>query len=195
MCRAAGARLHTYGGGFRYNNDNTAHRFKFSIIPWVFDAQASYFWAHFWHNGEPFNPFEQAGFSTASLHTPHGPIPTTGLKVMRQSIDDRRYLMTLEKLIDAANSSGDAALRARAAEHDAFIQSFKVPLQKLGVRGGSPNFESNNAKTDSVGSVTVTNLAGDQFVLDENADTWAFCEFIRADVAKRIINLDALLNN
>ncbi|MCZ7646482.1 MAG: hypothetical protein M5U26_14560 [Planctomycetota bacterium] len=185
MCREKGRNLWTYGFGRQYYQDAGVARFAFGTVPWVFGANGSLLWANYWHEGEIFDPFSVTDTSTMSLPTPEGPLATPVLKGIRECVDDRRYFVTLEKLIASAKSAGGAAAE-EAAKHEAFLEGYRKPLfDKMTVRGGRPDFSA-------VPALEITGLDGSKFTLNPaNADPADLPEFIRNDVARRIIALKA----
>lgn len=187
-CRKAGKQLWTYGFGHRYVDNAELVRFRLGLVPWVYGATGSFFWANFWNEGEPFDPFTVKNADTFSLPTPHGPLASLMLKAIREAIDDRRYLVTLEKLIDQAARSNNAAAKAAAQQHAAFLDSIRAPLfEKMGVRGGRANFEN-------CGRIEIAGGNGRKGVI-EGAESSGrpFAEFLREEVTERIVALQALL--
>lgn len=188
-CRQAGQNLFTYHGGFQYSGGNDLQRFRLGILPWVYGAKGTYFWAMYWHEGDPFDPFlEKKNYDTACIPTPEGPLTTPVIKTIREGIDDRRYLATLEKVIDQALQSGSDSAKAEARMDAAWLDSFRQPLfEKLEVRGGRP-------VDGKVGPLTLEGLDGKRITLGpDEATTWTFAALMRRDVARRIVSLQAKL--
>mgnify|MGYP000017645829 CR=1 FL=1 len=189
-CRKAGQNLFTYHFDFRYCDGNERQRFRLGILPWVYGAKGTYFWAMYWHDGDPFDPFvEKKNYDTACIPTPHGPLATPVIKTVREGIDDRRYLATLEKLIDEAIESGSAGARAEAKADRLWLESFREPLfDKLEIRGGRP-------VDGKVPPVTIQRFDGGKITLGPDESTaFAFATAVRQDVARRIISLQAKLS-
>jgi hypothetical protein len=187
--RKAGADLFTYHFDFQYSGPNELQRFRLGILPWVYGAKGTYFWAMYWHEGDPFDPFlEEKNYDTACIPTPEGPLTTPVLKTIREGIDDRRYLATLEKAIQRALQSEDESARAEARQDAAWLDSFRKPLlETLQVRGGRP-------VDGKVGPLKVQGLNGRIATLGpDESSTWAFAAFVRQDTARRIVSLEAKL--
>jgi hypothetical protein len=198
-CRQAGKQLWTYHFGFQYGSPLQPVRFRLGILPWVYEASGTFYWANFWNGVSPFDAFQAAGgdaLDTASLPTLKGPLSSKMNKAIRESVDDRRYLVTLEKLIAQAKAAG-GALATQAAADEAFLQTIRKPLfDKMAVRGGRPQF-------DALGRVEVAGTKGRKGVLAgggkaasgrakeldplESGATLAFAEFVRSEVTDRIL--------
>lgn len=187
MCRKAGKNLWTYGFGVRFDDTPESKRFSYGLTTWVYGANGSFMWANYWHGGEIFNPMSVTDKSTLSLPTPHGPLATAMMKGVREAIDDRRYIATLEKWIAKANAGSDKA-KSEAAKHQAFLDSIRTPLfDKMTVTGGRPDLTA-------VGKLEITGIDGKQVVLETvDKGTWDFMEFLRRDTAQRILALQAAM--
>jgi hypothetical protein len=185
-CRKAGQDLFTYHFDFQYGGPNELQRFRLGVMPWVYGAKGTYFWAMYWHDGDPFDPFAQKkDRSTACLPTPEGPLTTPVIKTVREGVDDRRYIATLERLIEQSLEGGSEAAIAEAKADLAWFDTFRQPLfEKLEIRGGRP-------VGGKVPAVTVKMLDGGTVTLGpDEASTWAFAEAVRRDVARRIVSLE-----
>ncbi len=198
-CKKAGKQLWTYHFGFQYRSSLQPIRFRLGILPWVYEASGTFYWANFWNSVSPFDAFQAAGgdaMDTASLPTVKGPLSSTMNKAIRESVDDRRYLVTLEKLMAKAKASG-GELAAQAAADEAFLQSIRKPLfDKMSVRGGRPKF-------DALGTMEIAGTKGRKGILAggdkamsekekgldplESGATRAFAEFVRAEVTDRVL--------
>lgn len=186
-CRKAGQDLFTYHFDFQYSGANELQRFRLGILPWLYEAKGTYFWAMYWHDGDPFDPFlADKNMDTACIPTPEGPLATPVIKTVREGIDDRRYLATLEKLIEQAMASGSDQAKAEAKQDRAWLESFRQPLrEKLEVRGGRPY-------QGKVPTVTIPGLDGRKATLGpDEGNAWAFASFVRQDLAGRIVSLQA----
>jgi hypothetical protein len=183
----AGKELWTYTGGFKYYAPAETARFKFGVIPWVFQASGSFFWANFWAKGDPLDPSSLKELSTVSFATPSGPLATAAFKGIREAVDDRRYIATLEKLIDRAKSSSEPQIRDEARNDQIFLESIRQPLfQQLQVRAGNPAF-------GSVAPFTIMSVDGKEFKIDTETSPWEFSNFLREDLIKRIVSLQRLM--
>jgi hypothetical protein len=198
-CKAAGKQLWTYHFGFQFCNNTTPVRFRLGILPWVYRATGTFYWANFWNSSSPFDAFGATtadAMDTATLMTAKGPLSSKMNKAIRESVDDRRYIVTLEKLIVKAKGLG--GVMAKQAEADAaFLEEVRKPLfEKMVVRGGRPSFSK-------IGKIEVTGTKGRKGVLESVAEpkgkkdksldpleagaTSTFAEFVRAEVTDRIL--------
>jgi hypothetical protein len=185
VCSKAGKNLWTYGFGVQFDSSPESKRFSFGLTPWVFGANGSLLWANYWQDGDVLNPISLTGSkSTMSIPTPFGPLATIHLKGLREAVDDRRYLVTLEKLIAKADASGTDKAKAEAAKHRAFLDSIRKPLfEKMKVIGGRPDLTA-------LGKLELEGLDGTKATLENpEKNSWDFMEFVRRDVAKRIESL------
>jgi hypothetical protein len=198
-CKQAGKQLWTYHFGFQYSSPLQPIRFRIGLLPWVYRASGTFYWANFWNKVSPFDAFQAGGgadMDTASLPTVKGPLSSKMNKAIREAVDDRRYLVTLEKRIGQARAAG-GELAAQAAADEAFLQSIRKPLfDKMSVRGGAPKF-------DAMGTVEITGSQGRKGVLAggtqaasakakgldplEMGPSRSFAEFVRAEVTDRIL--------
>lgn len=205
-CKQAGKQLWTYHFGFQYGSPLQPIRFRIGLLPWVYRASGTFYWANYWNRVSPFDAFRASGgadMDTASLPTLKGPLGSKMNKAIREAVDDRRYLVTLEKLMAKAKAAGgDLAAQAKADE--AFLESIRKPLfEKMVVRGGAPKF-------DAMGMVEITGSQGRKGVLAggtkatsakakeidplELGPSRAFAEFVRAEVTDRILAYQGKLN-
>ncbi len=186
-CRKAGQSLFTYHFDFRYGGPNELQRFRLGILPWVYGARGTYFWAMYWHSGDPFDPFvANKNYDTACIPTPEGPLSTPVIKTIREGIDDRRYIAMLEGLAAQAIKSGNEEAAAEAKADLAWLDTLRQPLfENLQVRGGRP-------VNGQVPRLTIRGLDGREATLGpDESSTWAFAAFVREDVARRIVSLQA----
>jgi hypothetical protein len=169
------------------------------ILPWVYGATGTFYWANFWNSSSPFDTFgaeDAAAMDTASLSTAKGPLSSKMNKAIRESVDDRRYIVTLEKLIEKAKGNG-GEIAKQAAVDQAFLETVRKPLfEKMVVRGGRPSFSK-------IGKIEVIGTKGRKGILEtavapkgkkdkandalEYGATRAFAEFVRAEVTDRIL--------
>ncbi|MCX5777280.1 MAG: hypothetical protein NTX32_06625 [Candidatus Firestonebacteria bacterium] len=198
-CKAAGKELWTYHFGFQFCDDTTPTRFRLGILPWVYGATGTFYWANFWDKSSPFDSFGATtadALDTATLMTAKGPLSSKMNKAIRESVDDRRYITTLEKLIVKAKGLGGEFAKQAAAD-EAFLESIQKPLfEKMVVRGGRPSFSK-------IGKIEIAGTKGRKGVLESAAEpkgkkdksldpleagaTSTFAEFVRAEVTDRIL--------
>ena len=194
-CKQAGKKLYTYHGGFRFYDPPGKYRFDIGIIPWVYDAAGTFYWA-IWNHSESerhlddiFSPDTFAGRATTIARAPagedYGPLSTLVHKGFREAVDDARYIKTLEKLINKAKGS---VAEPEAERHRIWLDNIRHTLRKkLYVRGG--HVYNHKRFTDwhfPVASLTFSNSLGEKCSL-ENLEV--FSRFIREDIRRRIISL------
>jgi hypothetical protein len=186
MCKKAGKELWTYGFGFAFSTEPAKRRFNYGYVPWIFGCTGSFFWGNYWTEGKSYDPWATKDTSTVSLETPEGPLATPALKTARENIDDARYVRMLERLIKVASTmSGDA--KAEATKHQEFLDGLRKPLfDNLSVVGG-------NNKIGPVAGQTITALDGGKMTLSDDMDFYDLSEFLRRDIAQRIIALTATM--
>lgn len=194
-CKKAGQKLYTYVGGYRFYDAPGKYRFDVGIIPWVYDAAGTFYWA-IWNHSESerhlddiFSPDTFAGRATTIARAPagedYGPLSTLVHKGFREAVDDARYIKTLEKLINKAKGS---VAEPEAERHRIWLDNIRHTLRKkLYVRGG--HVYNHKRFTDwhfPVASLTFSNSLGEKRSL-ENLEV--FSRFIREDIRRRIMSL------
>lgn len=194
-CKKAGKKLFTYHGGFNFYDKPGRHRFEIGIIPWVYDAAGTFYWAIWNHSEEErkqddiFSPFAFEGRCTTLARSPlgadYGPLSTLSHRGFREAVDDARYIKTLEKAILAAKGTDLEPLAEKHAKWLAHIQ--KTLRKKLYVRGGSVS--NHTVYKDwhfPVSKLKFINSRGEKCSM-ERLDL--FSDFIRQDVVRRILSL------
>lgn len=207
-CKKAGRKLYTYHGGYKFYDKPGKFRFSIGIIPWVYDATGTFYWA-IWNHGNDerylddiFSPDTFEGNSTTIARTPdntdYGPLSTLAHKGFREAVDDARYIRTLEKLIQSIESVVEAAGRNKTAEEAAagreaekqkkWLTHIQTTLRrKLHVKGGHVVNHTTFADWHfPVAGLKFKNSRGEEFSM-EQLDI--FSEFIRQDVIRRINKL------
>ena len=191
-CKKAGKKLYTYHGGFKFYDEPGKYRFDIGIIPWVYDAKGTFYWA-IWnrpnsqrYKDDIFLPDTFTGRATTIARAPkdaeYGPLSTLVHKGFREAVDDARYIKTLEQVIlQAKDTSGGQ----EAKKHEKWLDHIKLTLRKkLYVRGG--HVYNHKRFVDwrfPVASLTFKNSLGEKCSL-ENLSI-----FLREDVRRRIISL------
>ena len=87
--------------------------------------------------GNPYSDFEYAPWTqrlfqnSQSLLYPSkdGTLPTVGLERMREGVDDYRYFLTLKRLIERAEKTGEAVAQARKAEKEYAQMTASAPVE------------------------------------------------------------------
>lgn len=193
--KKAGKKLFTYHGGFRFYKSAGMPRFRVGIIPWVYDAAGTFYWAIWNHSDNDrrlddiFSPDIFAGRAITIARAPqgasYGPLNTLVHKGFREAVDDARYIKTLEKMIKKAKGTSAGA---EAKKHEKWLNHIKLTLRKkMYVRGGRVyNHKEFKDWRFPVASLTFYNSIGEKCNL-ENFEK--FSEFIRTDIQRRIVSL------
>ena len=108
-CKKAGRKLFTYHGGFNFYASPGKPRFAIGIIPWVYEADGTFYWAIWNHDDaqrgkdDIFSPLTFGGQSTTIGRSiggaESGPISTLVHKGFREAVDDARYIKTFENCL------------------------------------------------------------------------------------------------
>ena len=87
-------------------------RFNAGFLPWKFNAEGTYLWAYKWYCGNPWNDLDSDASDWELVYpSPEGKlISTLAWEGVREGIDDRKYIATLEELI-SKNRNNPAALK------------------------------------------------------------------------------------
>lgn len=121
--------------GSSLNVETKKERFFFGLYAWKIGTRGIGQWTYAW-TGSPFRPAFRDGRQDYALETKGGYLPTVGLEMIREGINDYRYIYTLSKLIQHGLLSGDQKLHQTAEnvhlKLDAILE--KVNLNYL--RGG-----------------------------------------------------------
>ena len=194
-CKAAGKKLYTYHGGYKFYDRPGKFRFSVGIIPWVYEAAGTFYWAIWNHSGNKrhlddiFSPSVFSGQSTtlamAPLNGQYGPLSTLIHKGFREAVDDARYIKTLEKKI---KESMGTSRQEKALGHERWLKDLQVKLRKrLYIRGGHvANHKNLAGGKPPLSWMKVKNMQGRKTSL-ENLEE--FTEFVRKDVTLRILDL------
>ncbi len=194
-CKKANKRLYTYHGGYQFYDSPGKFRFSVGIIPWVYEAAGTFYWAIWNHSDEErikddiFSPDEFGGQSTtivrAPLNSSCGPLSTLIHKGFREAVDDARYIRTLEKMI---NASIGTSREKKALQHRKWLLDIQSQLRrKMVIRGGHlENHKKRSGLNFPIASLEFKNMKNEVSNM-ENLD--AFSEFIRRDVTNRILDI------
>ena len=100
-------------------------RASWGFLLWAMPAQGRWQWHYqWWDKPVPYSPFN-SGVSGMSYPAPEGPRPTVQYELLREGIDDYRYLKRLEAAIEAARAAGrDTAPAAK------LLDSIRAQLPK-----------------------------------------------------------------
>lgn len=194
-CKKAGKRLYTYHGGYKFYDRPGKFRFDVGIIPWVYEASGTFYWAIWNHSGKKrqrddiFSPAAFSGQSTtisrSPLKTEYGPLSTLIHRGFREAVDDARYIRTLENKIKECLGTRKGK---KATKHGIWLKNMQTQLRKrLYVRGGHVANHKEFAGYKLPASwLKFENLKGEKHSLE---DLEKFSEFIRKDVTARILDL------
>lgn len=158
-----------------YNIGNS--RVTWGLYLWRMGATGRYQWHHRFAINEPWNAFDGDTRYALSWVTPGKPLPTPALHIIREGIDDLRYVKALEKAIDEAREprNAAAAAAAEAAQKDLDRLRALIPGDaRVLLRGMSDARES--------GGPVVGNLANSRY-LDQQ----------RWTIANHILKIQAAL--
>ncbi len=194
-CKKAGKQLFTYHGGFSFHASPGVPRFAVGIIPWVYDAAGTFYWA-IW-NGEDeqlieddiFSPHEFGGQAITISRAPdgadYGPLSTLVHKGFREAVNDARYIKTLEKTIAAAMGT---SREVRAMHHKHWLNQIQTTLRRrMVVRGGHVrNHKKWVGFIPPLSSVVFQKMNGQTCGM-ERLD--AFSDCLRQEVGHRIMDL------
>ncbi|MBN2654294.1 MAG: hypothetical protein JXR79_04170 [Nitrospirae bacterium] len=113
--------------GSSMNMEPVKERFFFGWFAWKAGAHGIGQWTYAWA-GSPFVSVFRDGRQDYALETKGGFLPTAGLEIIREGIDDYKYIYTLSRLIKYAKESGDNAMRHKAQKAEADLRAL---LQKV----------------------------------------------------------------
>jgi hypothetical protein len=183
VCREAGRELWTYGP-LNYGDSARFVRYTIGFAPWVYKASGSFFWANFWMARDlVFYPrqIEDDRPASLSIYTRYGPLPSVALKGYHAGVVDRRYLVTLEKLIDQGLRRG-GRVKEKAEVHKQFLAALQDPLAR--------EIKFDRGRVLRAPRIRVTGITG-------RRSPWVgkeeFAIFLREDVALRCKDLAEVL--
>jgi hypothetical protein len=195
-CKEANRKLFTYHGGFNFYGSPGKPRFSIGIIPWVYEADGTFYWAIWNHDtahrekDDIFSPLTfggQAitiGRSTGGSNS--GPISTLIHKGFREAVDDARYIKTFEKLLDRL-SVASSKKENRIYEQKRWIKGVqKIFRKRLYVRGGHvQNHKKWKDWHRPAASIIIYNSFGEKMDL---SDLNEFTVQFREDIIQRILS-------
>ncbi len=195
-CRKAGRKLFTYHGGFNFYASPGKPRFAIGIIPWVYEADGTFYWA-IWNHGyaqrgkdDIFSPLTFGGqaitIGRSMGGADSGPVSTLVHKGFREAVDDARYIKTYEKLLDRLSLSGKGNNRIK--EQRRWLKGVQeVFRNRLYVRGGYVNNHKEwKERHRPVNSIKIYNSLGSKMDLQ---DLNEFAVRFREDIIRRILLL------
>ncbi len=102
-------------------------RLNLGLYPWRVKAGGRFQWHYRYINADPWDDLDGAGADTQyclSLPGPDGPVPAVKSQMVREAVDDHRYIATLEQAIAAARS--DAKKQAAVAKATRFLEELRA---------------------------------------------------------------------
>nr|WP_321399891.1 hypothetical protein [uncultured Desulfobacter sp.] len=202
-CKEANRKLFTYHGGFNFYGSPGKPRFSIGIIPWVYEADGTFYWAIWNHDmnqrekDDIFSPLTFRGQSTtigrSTGKANSGPISTLIHKGFREAVDDARYIKTFEKLLDHV-STASSKMENRINEQKRWLKGVQTIFRKrLYVRGGHvQNHKQWKNWHRPVTSITIYDSFGKKMDL---SDLNEFTVQFRNDIIQRILSLKAITLN
>ncbi len=193
-CKKAGRSLFTYNGGLSFYASPGKPRFAVGIIPWVYEAKGTFYWAIWKHTDRAkddiFSPQTFSGnaitIARAQREGDEGPLSTLVHKGFREAVDDARYIKTFEKLLDYLLRSTKTNYQVK--EQKKWLKDVQeVFRNRLYVRGG---YVQNHKKWKDwhrpVTSIKIYDSFGARMDL---SDLGAFAVQFREDIIRRILSL------
>jgi hypothetical protein len=125
--RAAGKQLWMYSGADRGTKINRINRGWFAAAATLDGMMA---WVYYSYPANPALPFDDLVSSIRGCVLPglDGPLPTPDWEGFREGVEDRKYIFTLEELIQQANNSGDTGLMALASSAKSYLNSLYAQI-------------------------------------------------------------------
>lgn len=104
-------------------------RLNLGLYPWRVKAGGRFQWHYRYINADPWDDLDGAGADTQyclSLPGPDGPVPAVKSQMVREAVDDHRYIATLEQAIARARS--DAKKQAAVAKATRFLEELRTRI-------------------------------------------------------------------
>jgi hypothetical protein len=109
-----------------YNIGNS--RITWGLFLWRVGATGRFQWKHRVASNEPWNAFDGDNPYLVTWVTPDKPLPTTTLEVIREGLDDLRYVKALENAIAEARASGRPAAAQAADAAQAMLDRLRADI-------------------------------------------------------------------
>jgi len=106
--------------GSSLNAEPIKERFFFGWYAWKVGAKGIGQWTYAW-TGSPYSEAFRDNRQDYALETMDGFIPTVGWELIREGVDDYKYIYTLSRLIQLGLKSDNKAFRRQAEESNKFI--------------------------------------------------------------------------
>jgi hypothetical protein len=136
------------GSKYWFNNIGT-DRLTFGWFLWKAHAQmgveALFQWGYSTNTGDIYYDLDGSeGDSGVSFTASEGQRPRREWEMIREGMNDHRYLQTLHNLIAKAEANGSAAAKAKAAEAKAFCEATmeKIDLEKKSSPYSNSDFDA-----------------------------------------------------
>ena len=110
-------------------------RLNLGLYPWRVKAGGRFQWHYRYINADPWDDLDGGGSDTQyclSLPGPDGPVPAVKSQMVREAVDDHRYIATLEQAIAAARS--DAKKQAAVAKATRFLEELRAASRSISAR-------------------------------------------------------------
>jgi hypothetical protein len=120
--------------GSSLNIEPIKERFFFGWYAWKIGAKGIGQWTYAWA-GNPFSSVFRDDRQDYGLETKGGYLPTVGLEMIREGIDDYRYLYTLSKLIQHGLKSRDEILNQKARNAASLLAAIRDKINLNYLRG------------------------------------------------------------
>jgi hypothetical protein len=135
--RAAGKQLWMYSGADRGTMINRINRGWFAAATTLDGMMA---WVYYGFPADPALPFDDlvSGIRGCVVPGVDGPLPTPDWEGFREGVEDRKYIFTLEELIQEADHSGDAGLMALAASARIDLDALYAQIYTSPIAGQFP---------------------------------------------------------
>ncbi|MAE67583.1 MAG: hypothetical protein CMJ18_25275 [Phycisphaeraceae bacterium] len=119
-------------------------RFHYGLYTWRTGARGFFYWHYaatpivkdgkrYWPWMDEKGVFHNTGdvWPLYAGLSPMGPVPTISWEAVREGVDDYRYLLTLEKLIERARRGGDGGAKQLADEADGVVEAMmaRIPIE------------------------------------------------------------------
>ncbi|MBU1566598.1 MAG: carbohydrate binding domain-containing protein, partial [Proteobacteria bacterium] len=169
--------------GASLNVDPVKERFFFGWFAWKIGAKGVGQWTYAW-SYSPFSSAFRDERQDYALETKDGYLPTVGLEMIREGIDDYRSLYTLAKLIQNGLQSKDQELVQKASKANLRLAELRKKVNLNYLRGyDMPESSVVGISADDLDSYRgelEQLIAG--LLIDENETTWkTFQEKLKSD--------------
>lgn len=110
--------------GSSLNTEPIKERFFFGWYAWKVGAKGIGQWTYAW-TGSPYSDAFRDNRQDYALETKDGFVPTVGWELIREGIDDYKYIYTLSRLIQIGLKSDNKDFRRQAEESNKFLSELR----------------------------------------------------------------------